>query len=36
VPGGTTQSLARIPNGNDTGNNAADLSFAARTPGAAN
>lgn len=35
-PGGTAQSLARIPNGNDTGNNATDLSFAARTPGAAN
>jgi hypothetical protein len=35
-PGGTTQSLARIPNWADTGNNAADLGFAARTPGAPN
>ena len=35
-PGGTAQSLARIPDGNDTGNNATDLGFATRTPGAPN
>lgn len=35
-PGGTVQSLARLPNGRDTGDNASDLGFAARTPGAAN
>jgi len=35
-PGGTVQSLARLPNGADTGNNAADLGVAAPTPGAAN
>ncbi len=36
TPGGTVQSLARLPNGNDTGNNAADFGFAARSPGAKN
>jgi hypothetical protein len=35
-PGGTAQSLARLPNGRDTGDNAVDLGFAARTPGAKN
>ncbi|HWU87870.1 MAG TPA: lysyl oxidase family protein [Kofleriaceae bacterium] len=35
-PGGTVQSLARLPNGKDTENNAADFGFATRTPGAPN
>jgi hypothetical protein len=36
-PGGTAQSLARLPNGKDTDNNAVDFGFAAtRTPGAPN
>ncbi|HEU4544861.1 MAG TPA: lysyl oxidase family protein, partial [Microlunatus sp.] len=36
-PGGTAQSLARLPNGKDTENNAVDFGFAAtRTPGAKN
>ena len=35
-PGGTVQSLARLPNWGDTGNNAVDLGFAVLTPGAAN
>ncbi|HWO26976.1 MAG TPA: lysyl oxidase family protein [Kofleriaceae bacterium] len=36
-PGGTAQSLARLPNGKDSENNALDFGFApARTPGAKN
>lgn len=35
-PGGTVQSLARLPNGSDTENNAVDFGFAVRTPGASN
>jgi Lysyl oxidase len=36
-PGGTAQSLARLPNGKDTESNAVDFGFAAtRTPGAKN
>jgi hypothetical protein len=35
-PGGTVQSLSRLPNGTDTNNNGSDLGFAARTPGAPN
>lgn len=35
-PGGTVQSLARLPNGADTGDNATDLGVAAPTPGAKN